>query len=252
MALSVPPSLEELVVVNDIDPLSGLTPRLRRDASLGALRLVEYAPNSFGCWQQCRGSTPIYAETEPRSLLWEVDPVFRVQTPEEIEATRLTRLQMLAEQANEYRSRQVVLLATLGLKPSPDAPFSRGEKVWYVSIFGCPRLRRCLIRRVPPAPRRNDDEFAYANVYLTYLLECRQACRGRRSASIHIEADPQCIFRARPTLLTPFPVMCELPSTCRLQAGGNLRHHLQAEGDAARPAAKGCLCAYVTWKVHWK
>ena len=204
MALSLPPSLEEMVVVNDIDPLSGLTPRLRRHVSACPLRLSEYGrvPNQYS-WQH-RLLMPIRTETQvPETLLWEVDASFRRLEKEEIEAARSTHLQMLTEEANAHCSRQIALLTALGLKPSSDAPFYKGEKVWYIScisILESPVLRRCLVRRVSPAPRDSDDEFAYDNAYLTYLLECRDRL-DRGTAPIQIEADPRFIFRARPAIL---------------------------------------------------
>jgi len=219
MALALPSSLEELVVVNDMDALSGLTPRLRRYILGQPYRLAEYAPGSNFRIEDRQAPKQISTATQtPRRVLWEVDATFTLQTPQEMEAARSCRLQMLADQATEHHRKQIGLLAMLGLKPSSDAPFHEGEMVWYISILGHPLLRRCSVRRVAPTPRDGNDEFAYDNIYLTYLLVSRD---GDEAAPTEIEADPMFIFRTQPTP-SMFPGLQALMSTCLLQAGGNV------------------------------
>ena len=89
MALALPSSLEELVVVNDMDALSGLTPRLRRYILGQPYRLAEYAPGSNFRIEDRQAPKQISTATQtPRRVLWEVDATFTLQTPQEMEAAR--------------------------------------------------------------------------------------------------------------------------------------------------------------------
>ena len=225
MALALPSSLEELVIVNDMDALSGLTPRLRRDILGQPFRLAEYAPEKNLSYEDRQAFKLICTATQtPRRVLWEVDASFTLQSAEEMEAARECRLQMMADQATEHHRKQIELLAMLGLKPSRDAPFHEGEMVWYISILGHPLLRRCCVRRVAPTPRDGNDEFAYDNIYLTYLLVSPD---GEEAAPTEIEADPMFIFRSQPTPST-FPGLQAIMSTCLVQAGGNDRRDAES------------------------
>ncbi|CAE7230522.1 unnamed protein product, partial [Symbiodinium pilosum] len=98
MALAFPSSLEEMVVVNDIDPLSGLTPKLRHHIRGRPIHLAEYARSHASCHGQERFKL-ICTETQmPGTPLWELDSAFCRQTPEEIEERRLSHLQLLNAQ----------------------------------------------------------------------------------------------------------------------------------------------------------
>ncbi|CAE7251101.1 unnamed protein product, partial [Symbiodinium necroappetens] len=223
MALALPSSLEELVIVNDMDALSGLTPRLRRDILGQPFRLAEYAPEKNLSYEDRQAFKLICTATQtPRRVLWEVDASFTLQSAEEMEAARECRLQMLADQATEHHRKQIELLAMLGLKPSRDAPFHEGEMVWYISILGHPLLRRCCVRRVAPTPRDGNDEFAYDNIYLTYLLVSPD---GEEAAPTEIEADPMFIFRSQPTPST-FPGYEKVGNSWQCAAGYAGRAHV--------------------------
>merc|ERR1712137_1502098 len=102
MALQLPPSLEELVIVNDEGPLGGLSTRLRQQilTEMRSVILVEYAPNDPRWkWPSIHFERISIKARSNSIVLWEVPICFQTRSPQEMEAARTSELQGRAQMA---------------------------------------------------------------------------------------------------------------------------------------------------------
>eukprot|EP00927_Polykrikos_kofoidii_P077864 TRINITY_DN74768_c0_g1_i1.p1 TRINITY_DN74768_c0_g1~~TRINITY_DN74768_c0_g1_i1.p1 ORF type:complete len:734 (-),score=91.41 TRINITY_DN74768_c0_g1_i1:135-2336(-) len=178
IALKLPIALKELVVVNDMGPLAGMTPKLRQTlaAEHTAALFVEYAPYDGSRWPWRLSSseeTSIRTKSD-NTFLWDVPGRFKSWSANEMDAFRkaeiVERVRRVEDQTREMLDR----FRVIGVSPSTDGPFQAGDGVWILDDMYAtkPVRRQAVVQRAPATVcSDSDDDLAFEKrASMTYIV----------------------------------------------------------------------------------